>query len=385
MRDPAEGQVRADAADDTSGDERGRDEPAGTPPQHARQPPFAGARAGLASVSWRATLPLALSITLGLGLLITIQLVARPLAFLVIAVAIAEALAPVVDRLQQRVPRTLAIGIVFGLLAAGVALTGWLVFPAVITQGRELLVRAPELVARVQAWVAEWDARTGLGLAGMLAPLPARLGQFLVELPLRVFGAVVDLLLIMFLAAYWLIGARSLERFTLSLVPVHRRERLEHVLHRVGQSMGGYVRGAAINAVIMGVLAWVGLALIGVDYALVLGVLTMLGEPIPIIGPIIVAVPVVLVALLQSPAKAALALALFTVLQQVEGQLLTPNIMRRQTDVPQTLVIFAVVAGAAIGGLLGVLASIPLVAALRVLTLEVVVPAVRRWTGAAPG
>ena len=385
MRDPAEGQVRADADDDASGDERGRDESAGTPPQHARQPPFASARAGLASVSWRATLPLALSITLGLGLLITIQLVARPLAFLVIAVAIAEALAPVVDRLQRRVPRALAIGIVFGVLVAGVALTGWLVFPAVITQGRELLVRAPELVGRVQTWVAEWDARTGLGLAGMLAPLPARLGQFLVELPLRVFGAVVDLLLIMFLAAYWLIGARSLERFTLSLVPVHRRERLEHVLHRVGQSMGGYVRGAAINAVIMGVLAWVGLALIGVDYALVLGVLTMLGEPIPIIGPIIVAVPVVLVALLQSPAKAALALALFTVLQQVEGQLLTPNIMRRQTDVPQTLVIFAVVAGAAIGGLLGVLASIPLVAALRVLTLEVVVPAVRRWTGAPAG
>jgi predicted PurR-regulated permease PerM len=103
---------------------------------------------------------------------------------------------------------------------------------------------------------------------------------------------------------------------------------------------------------------------------------------VPLIGPIIVAVPVVLVAFLQSPSLALFALLLYIALQQIEGQLLTPLIMRQQTDVPQTLVIFAVVAGGAIGGLLGVLVSIPLAAALRVFALEVVVPVVRRWTGA---
>lgn len=66
----------------------------------------------------------------------------------------------------------------------------------------------------------------------------------------------------------------------------------------------------------------------------------------------------------------------------MEGQLLTPNIMRSQTDMPQTLVIFAVVAGGAVGGLLGLLASIPLAAGLRVFVLKAVIPVIRRWTGA---
>ena len=336
-----------------------------------------------ATLSWRTTLSLALAVGLGLGLFFTLRVIARPLAFLVIAIAIAEALAPIVDRLQGRLRRGGAIALVFVALLAVVALVGWLVVPVLVAQGRELVARAPELIARVQGWTADWDERTGIGVGALLTPLPGRLGAMLVSLPLRLLGGFVDTLLVVFLAAYWLIGARSAERFALTLVPQHRRERLEALLHRTGQAMGGYVRGAAINAVVMGALAWLGLALIGVDYAVVLGVLTMLGEPIPIIGPMIVAIPVVGTALLQSPTKAVLALVLFTVLQQVEGNLLTPNIMRKQTDMPQTLVIFAVIAGAAMGGLLGVLAAIPAAAALRVLTLEVAVPAVRRWTGAA--
>ena len=187
---------------------------------------------------------------------------------------------------------------------------------------------------------------------------------------------------VLFLSAYWLIGAPSLRRFVLSLFPTHRRRAVGSILHDTGQAMGGYVRGTAINAAVMGVLAWVGLELIGVDYALALGVVTMLGEPIPVIGPILAAVPVVAVALLQSPATALLALLLYTVLPQFEAQVLMPTIMRRQTDVPQTFVLLAVIAGGAVVGMVGVLAAIPFAAGARVVVLQAVVPALRRWTGA---
>jgi predicted PurR-regulated permease PerM len=210
--------------------------------------------------------------------------------------------------------------------------------------------------------------------------VPARIGEIALSLPFAIFNVLLDVLVTVFLAVYWLLGTPSFMRFARSLVDESRRARFEHVLDRMGQAMGGYVRGSAINAVVMGALAWGGLALIGVDSPLVLGVLTMLGEPIPIIGPILVAVPVIAAALLQSVSKALLALALYTLLQQFEGHLLTPNIMRRQTDVPQTLVIFALVAGGVIGGLLGVLASIPIAAALHVLAVEVLAPMVRRAT-----
>lgn len=339
-------------------------------------------RTTLGGMTWRATLPLAAALVLGLGTLLVIRLIARPLAFLVIAIAIAEALAPPVAWLERWMKRSVAIALVYLILVALLVLAGWLIVPALIAQGQELALRAPALMEQVQLIVRRGDRITGGQLATVLGGMGQQLIGFVASLPFWLFRTLVDVLLVGFLSIYWLIGAPALERFALSLVAERRRDTASRVIEQMGRAMGGYVRGAAINAVVMGALAWLGLALIGVNYALTLGVLTMLGEPVPIIGPVIVAIPVVLVALLQSPTTALLALGLYVVLQQVEGQLLTPNIMRGQTDVPQTLVIFAIVAGGAIGGLLGVLVSIPLAAALRVFVLQVVVPVVRRWTGA---
>lgn len=146
--------------------------------------------------------------------------------------------------------------------------------------------------------------------------------------------------------------------------------------------MGGFVRGVVIDAIIMGMLAFIGLSLIGINNPLLLSVITMFGEFVPIVGPIIAAVPVVLIALLQSPGNALLALGLYIVLEQVEGHLLTPNIMRSKTSISQVLILFALMAGGTIGGILGALIAIPLAGALRVLVVEVVAPAIRQQTGA---
>lgn len=339
-------------------------------------------RTMLRGMTWRSTLPVAAALVLGLGTLFGIWLAARPLAFLVLAIAIAEGLGPPVAWLSRWMKRSIAITLVYVVLIGVVGGIGWIVVPALFGQARQVVGRAPELIGRIGDLVARWDQATGGQIVALLSTWFRKLASSLVLLPFAVFGALMNVLLIGFLSLYWLIGAPQLERFVLSMLPAYRHHKAAEVLHATGQAMGGYVRGAAINAVIMGALAWLGLTLIGVNYPIMLGVLTMLGEPVPIIGPIIVAVPVVAVAFLQSPTKALFALLLYTALEQVEGQLLTPNIMRSQTDVPQTLVIFAVLAGGALGGLLGVLTSIPLAAAVHVLVLQVVVPVVRRWTGA---
>lgn len=357
-------------------------EPPSPPPDERERgtvrPPSVAGR----NVAWRAVLPAALALAVGIGALQLMQLVARPLAFLVIAIAIAEALAPVVDWLARRVRRSIAIALVFAALAAALGALGWAVVPVLIDQGHELVQRAPELAERIEELGTPDDSPLGTGLDDAITAASSRWAGMLFSLPLKLFGALLNVVIVVFLAVYWLVGAPALGRFTLSLLPVARHARTREILHEAGQAMGGYVRGAAINAVAMGVLAYVGLTLIGVNYALALGVITFLAEPIPIIGPIVAAIPVVAVALLQSPRLALAALALYFVLQQVEGQLLTPNIMRRQTDMPQTVVLFAVLAGGAVGGLLGVLAAMPLAAGLRVLVLRLLVPAVRRWTGA---
>jgi predicted PurR-regulated permease PerM len=337
------------------------------------------------SVSWRTTLPIALALVLAAGTVIVIWLTARAIALLLVAIAIAEALDPIVARLQRWMPRNLAVVLVY--IAAAIALVGigWLVFPMLVDQMQELSKRAPELIDQMQARLARWDAITGGRLAKAITSGFDTLTGTLVKAPVLLLSWLIDVALVVFLSIYWLVGAPSLKRFTLSLFPAPRREKADAVMRDMGQAMGGYVRGTAINAVIMGAIAWLGLYLIGVNYAVILGVLTMLGEPIPYIGPIVVSIPVVVVALLQSPTMALLALLLFIVLQQFEGHILTPNIMESQTNVPQTLVIFAIAAGAALGGVLGILASIPTAAALHVFALRVLAPMERREVGAQVG
>ncbi len=332
---------------------------------------------------WRASLSIALGIALGGGIIILVWLMAKALALLVVAIALAEGLEPIVQWLYRRnVSRSLAVVLVYLALGAVALGVGWLIAPVLAEQMQELSRRAPELIDRAQKGLARWDEITGGKLASVITSAAGGLAGNAIRLPMLALGALVDVALVVFLSIYWLVGAPALKRFVLSLIPDARHARADGIMKEMGEAMGGYVRGVAINAVIMGTLAWLGLWLIGVNYAVVLGVLTMLGEPIPYIGPIVVAIPVIGVALLQSTTKAIFALALYTALEQFEGHILTPNIMESQTDVPQALVIFAIAAGAALGGLLGVLAALPLAAAIRVFVLRVVAPTEREMVGA---
>jgi predicted PurR-regulated permease PerM len=324
-----------------------------------------------------------MGIALGAGIIILVWLMAKALALLVVAIALAEGLEPIVQWLHRRnVSRSLAVVLVYLALGAVALGVGWLIAPVLAEQMQELSRRAPELIDRAQKGLARWDEITGGKLASVITSAGGGLAGNAIRLPMLALGALVDVALVIFLSIYWLVGAPALKRFVLSLIPDARRARADGIMKEMGEAMGGYVRGVAINAVIMGALAWLGLWLIGVNYAVVLGVLTMLGEPIPYIGPIVVAIPVIGVALLQSTTKAIFALALYTALEQFEGHILTPNIMESQTDVPQALVIFAIAAGAALGGLLGVLAALPLAAAIRVFVLRVVAPTEREIVGA---
>ncbi len=333
-------------------------------------------RTVLERVEWQFVLPVAAALALGIGALYAVKLIARPLGLLIVAITIAEALAPLVGWVEDRIHRrALSIAAVYLGVAVVLGALGWVVAPTLVHQAQDLSGRLPSLIQEAQQKLNQvLPAELGGGLGSFV---PGDLGSTVMSLPLQFFSTLLDVFVIVFLSVYWLLGSRAMQRFTLSLIPQRHRQKAENVMNEAGQSMGGYVRGAVINAFVMGVLAWLGLMLIGMPYAIVLGVLTMLGEIIPVIGPVIVGAVVTGLALLQSFTLALLALGLFVALEQIEGHLLTPNIMRSQTHVPQTLVLFAIVVGFALGGVLGILVAIPTAAALRVLVIRVIAPAER--------
>ena len=331
---------------------------------------------------WGLILIIAVGLALGLGLLAFIWLFARVLALLALAVALAAALSPLVAFLERRLPRAAAVILIYLVIVLAFVGIGWIVFPPLATQAQEIGASAPELIREAQTWLGSLDRLSNINLVDTLLPQLGRLTGAVVALPGGILSSLLEIVVVLFLSIYLLVEAPALRNFYLSLFPASSRERAETIAEDMAQAMGGYIRGTVLAAILVGILTYFGLLLIGVDFALVLALLAGVFELIPYLGPILAAIPILTIALLESPGQALVALIFIVVLQQVESYILVPNIMRTQTKVSPLLVLLAVIAGGRLGGLLGAIIAIPLAAALRVFVREIVAPAVRRHTGA---
>lgn len=331
---------------------------------------------------WRGAVISGVALALALGSILILWLLAQPLTLLLIAIVIAQALSPLVRRLERWLSRGIAVILVYVLLAVTFTGIGALVLPPLVAEGEDLVQRGPVLVEKLRAWLDTIEPESANRISESLQAAVTRFSDILLSLPLSIFSSVLDMILVLFMSLYWLLATPSLHRFATSLVPPARRKTANDVLMAMGQTMGGYVRATAINGVIIGALTYTGLAIIGLDFPLVFGVLAGFGEFLPIIGPILAALPAIAVALLDSPQQAIIVAIFFVALQQLEANLLVPFIMRSQADVPPLLSIFALLVGSTLGGPRGAIIAIPVAGALRVLVVRVLAPAERDWTDA---
>jgi len=331
---------------------------------------------------WRATLALILALTLSLGLLRGILFLAEPLAVLVLGLTLASALAPAVRLLSRWLPRAVSILVVYLSIPLLLALVFYFTIPPLIQQIQSVSTSIPNIVGTIQPLL---NRLGDLSSGNLINELTSNLSQFvssLVSVPVMIARGLVDLVAIIFISIYALIEAPAMRRFVLSLVPPGGEERLAEVLRDMIWEMGGYLRGAFLDGVIIGLSTYVGLLLLGVDFPLVLSLFAGVMEIVPAVGPILAAIPILLVALLQSPTLALFSLIFMLGIHQFEGNIVFPNVMRSQTSISPLLVLVALLGGYAIGGLLGALTAIPVVAVSRVFLLQVVAPAIRRQTGA---
>lgn len=329
-------------------------------------------------VWWLLASALAVAIIVGLGTIQIFPLIAVPLAVFVFGLTLAAALQPMVSWLERWMPRLVAMLLVYLLILALLAGLTWIVVPSLVDQIQDFASRIPDLTDRAMEFAERLRGNLpGDSFINTVASQLSGLGGILLRLPLTITSIITGMLLVMFISFYMLLEAGDIQKFFLSLFPRERRSHVSEVASAILQSMGGYVRGVVINGVIVGVLTYVGLELLGINFALTFGVLSGVLELVPVIGPIVAGAIIVGFTLLQSPGQALIALIFVIVMQQIENNVLVPNIMRNQTDVSPLLSILALSVGAAIGGLMGALIAIPVAGALRVLVRQVIVPAIR--------
>lgn len=331
-------------------------------------------------VDWHSIAASAVALAIAFGILFIAWMILRPLAILLMSIVVAETLEPVVKRLQRRMQRPYAVGIAYLGVLLVLVIAMLTIVPAIVSEVSGLVDDFPQLRDDATSWIEEqgWISEDQItqffeGQTGQ--------GSQLAAVPILIAGSFLELVMAIFLSLYWLIGKPGAKSLMFTMVPPEHRDTAADVAEEVGFTVGGYVRGVILSGVIQATLAFVGLTVIGVDFAIPLAILVFFGELVPIIGPIIAAIPAILVAAFDSPTQVLLVIGLYLLIQLLESSVVYPQVMKRQASIPPVLVIFAILAGGSVGGIIGALVAIPLVGALRVLVMRLAVPEIQRRLG----
>ena len=332
-------------------------------------------RGTIESLFWKGILLFA-----ALGIVyINLQLVLLALVALVVAAAIL----PLADAGQKRrIPR---VATVLGVYLVGLGVLALLVtmlVPVVSEQANILVARLPQFRQTLNGWIASVQTFLGgFGTPRHTFELPD-LGpeqvtpvlQALVERSVRATrGLLTGLfagLMVLFLAGYIVVDRQRLAEGLVRFVPRARRERVSHIASEVLRRMGGYIRGQFIVSAIGALILWIGLAVVGFEAPLLVGVLAGALNFVPYLGSSVSLILAVLLALNGSVFTLLGVLIVFGVEQFLEGHFLVPYFTGRQVELHPLAVLVALIVGANLAGILGALVAVPVAAGIDAILLE---------------
>lgn len=318
-----------------------------------------------------------------------IYLIREVLVLGLLALVIAAAIHGPVSALQRRgVPRIGAVLIVYLALFAVVGVILAVIVPPMLVQARELATDLPgligELTGRLNAFLAQFGLSAGGNLVDVVLAQLGSVGGVLARIPGVIVGFLAALVLITFMSALMVLERERARDWIMRFVAPNDRPLLDDLLHKAGFRLGAYVRGQLLIMLVTGVGSWIGLTLIGVPFALPLGIFAFLTEAIPIAGPIIAGVLMIAVAFAESPVHALATLVLVIIIQQAESLVLVPVIQGRLISISPVVALLAVLAGSAVADIPGAILAIPMVAIAMVVINDVILPWRRAQIGDEP-
>ncbi len=337
------------------------------------------ARVGIADAPVRSIVKIVLVIVAVVLCLYLIFLLRKPLTWLFIATFLAVALSTPVNYLNRYMKRGFAIALVYlGLLATIAALTALLV-PPVVNEATDLADNAPSYVQDVREYVEKnkrlseinQDYQITDKLDEEAAKLPSKIGGaagVLRDIGFGIVNGVFAFITIMVLTAFMLSGGPDWRRRSLALMPPDRAQRIDKVLNHMTRAVGGYVAGALIVALIAGTSTFIVLSILGVPFAAPLGLVAGLFSLVPLVGATIAAILIGVVTVFSGdfPTDTILWAIWAIVYQQLENNLVQPQIQKRTVNVNGFVVLVSVLFGATLLGVLGAIVAIPIAASIQI-------------------
>jgi len=321
---------------------------------------------------------LALGVVLVYALLQLGIAAARVFLLVFIAVLLASALEPMLGWLRHRVSvlsRAGTILVVYLTFIVTVVGLAFVVVPAAVGQAERILADLPPFFAEVRAWAdtarpaALATSLTALidSVSAALKPPDASDPDTVVEVGTTVAELVATLATLLTMVFLWLVERPRIQRYTLAFLPAEQRAGARTAWNDVELRLGLWVRGQLTLMATMGVMTGIAYSLLGVPGALLLALIAAITEAIPIVGPLLGAIPAVLVAATVSPELALIVAGIYVVLQFVEGNVLVPIVMRNAVGISPLLILVSLLIGAAAGGFIGAFLAVPVAASIEII------------------
>lgn len=256
---------------------------------------------------------------------------------------------------KYHVPRIISVLIIYIFLILIIAWGASSILPVLVTQTIHLGENLPKYLSSVAPFL-KIDYQV---LTQQVAPL----GENVVKVTIGVFSNIITLFTLIIISFYLLIERKNLHQYLTNITGESKAKKWVEIVGKIEERLGAWVRGQLMLAVTIGVATYIGLSIIGLPYTLALAILAGLLEIVPIIGPIISAIPAILVALTTSPLLALITVATYFIIQQLESHLVVPLVMKQTVGLPPLVTIISLMIGARVAGITGALLAVPMVVA----------------------
>ncbi|SFL53356.1 AI-2E family transporter [Salibacterium qingdaonense] len=282
---------------------------------------------------------------------------------------------PVVNILSWKLPKSLAILLLYIIIIGLLVLLVFAVGPSLQNQFNNLVKNAPSLMNEAQRmivnlqnqewfnnFIAEMDFswREVTTRAGEYAnQLFSDIGSNIANVVGMITNAVIIILILPFILYYMLKEGKKAPNFILRLLPAKQEKEGRRILGDMDEALSSYIQGQIIVSFFVGICVFIGYVIIGLDYPLVLAAAAMFFNIIPFLGPWIGTLPGVIVGLLTSPFMALLVIIVVVIVQQIESNLISPQVMGRKLDIHPLTIILLLLVASNFAGIVGLLLAVP--------------------------
>lgn len=293
-----------------------------------------------------------------------IYLIRDLLIILFVSMILMSALSPVVRFLTKlKLPKALSIAITYIIIIGVVSGLVALVLPPLIEETGKLFITLPPYLDRL--------LEVGAINKSVLQTQLSDLSRNAFSITLTIFDNLLTIIFLLVLTFYLMLERENLETRTSALF-IGREERVKKLIIKIEEKLGNWFRGQLFLSLVIGLLTYIGLIALGIPYALPLAVVAGVLEVVPVIGPIISSIPSILLALTISPLLSLGVVAMYFVVQQLENNLIVPQVMKRAVGINPLMVILAIAVGSRLLGFAGALLAVPIVVVIQIIVTEII-------------